>query len=623
MIPVPAENVPAITPQTPSEIITPPSPSNPPDDLYSGLKQWQRDVLQARLIILSNIDAYQKATGRSLNKAIKTFLTSISNGGPAHLKRATEIANNRKGENRLLSWQTIYRWAQRRQAEGNLGLVPEDKETASEDNIPLWLPPFLEAYRQPSKPSIPHALRQMGDDAPKYHQVIRYLKKFSNLDIHRGRMSGSELRAIRAYIKRDFSDLFPMDIIVADGHSFKAYVAHPVHGKRFLPEVEAIIDVATRNCIGWSTGLSESGQVVADALRHAVTVSEDKPMGGLYAILYTDNGAGNRAKMNSDEVTGIVARSGGTIKFGIAGNPQGRGIIERLNESLWIPAAKTLISYNGKDMDALAQRKRLKIIDKDLKEKGSSQHLLSWPQFIDFLGAEVLAYNNRPHSELPKIIDAGGNKRHMTPVERWQSFMSKGWMPDTLNAEEMRDIFRPQIQCITNRGLVRVFSNDYFNKELEHHHGETVYVNYDIHDPKIVWVRDTQQRMICEAYWNGNRRAFYPVSVIDQAREKREERRLSLKRKQIREIEEEAMGVIEGEMSIPEECVEITHPTPLLTQEREFSEAETDIRPFFGDDTARRYEWHLRNGFKTEEDLRFKVEFEQSDSYKILQEYWR
>lgn len=590
------------------------------DDIYAGLKQWQKDVLSARLRILNEIDAYRKHTGRSDNKAIKALLASVNNGGPAYLKRAAETANHRAGKGRTLSAGTIYRWIKTRKAEGDSGLIPADPSDARLGDIPLWAPAFLEAYRRPQKPSIAGALRDMGPDAPPYHAVSRFMKKFSHLDILKGRMTGSELRAHKAYTKRDFSGLLPCDIYVCDGHSFKAYVAHPAHGKRFLPEVEAVIDVATRYCIGWSTGLAESGQVVADALRHAVTISNTKPVGGLFAIVYADRGAGNMAKMNSDEVTGIVARCGGTIRFGIAGNPQARGIIERLNDSLWIPAAKRLLTYKGKDMDALAQRRTLKIIDKDLKEQGTSRMLPSWRQFLDFLTASVEEYNNRPHSSLPKITDPSGRRRHMTPAERWQSFMTEGFRPDTLTDEEIRDLFRPQIDCVTRRGLVRVFSNEYFNTILEHHSGERVYVNYDIHDPNIVWVRNEKQQLICEARWGGNRRNFYPTPVIEQARQKRKERRLALKRSQIAEIEEEARGLIDTER-IPEEALNI-EPANLRTVETviditpEAADTEGE-RPLFQDNISR-YEWHMENGTHTEEDEAWVAWFRTTGEYRML-----
>lgn len=598
----------------------------PVDDEYARLKAWQRETMAARVAIVNAVVAQARRFSSPLRPVIDAFIARLDAGeAPSHLARAAHQANGRKGKRRKLSAATVYRWHQTWRSEGDVGLAPKDP--GGEKEIPAWAPAFLEIYRQPQKRTIKDCIEDMGPDAPPYHQVVRFLKRFSNIDILKGRMSGSELRAHRAYTRRDFSDLLPCDIYVADGHSFKAYVAHPVHGKRFLPEVEAIVDVATRAVVGWSTGLAESGQVVADALRHAATVSDGKPLGGLCAILYADRGAGNRAKMNSHEVTGIVARIGGTIKFGIAGNPQARGIVERLNASLWIPSARKLVTYNGKDMDALAQRRTLKIIDKDLKERGTSERLPSWRQFIEFVAAEVQAYNGRPHSSLPKITDAHGRRQHMSPLERWASFYQEGFRPDTLTDEEMRDIFRPQVECPTKRGLVTVFGNQYFSPLLEHHNGERVYVNYDIHDPNTVWVRNEQQQLICEATWNGNSRAWYPVSVVEQARQKRKERRLALKREQIREIEDEARGVVET--SIPDfAIVPAEDATPAMPPDDidnvEIASSPSvsprndgGERPIFRDNVSR-YEWHLANGVHTGEDEAWVAWYRTTGEWRML-----
>ena len=61
--------------------------------------------------------------------------------------------------------------------------------------------------------------------------------------------------------KRDTSNYKPLG--VCDGHSFKAKVAHPAHGRPFKPEICAIIDAATRVVVGWSTGLTEYGDMFA------------------------------------------------------------------------------------------------------------------------------------------------------------------------------------------------------------------------------------------------------------------------------------------------------------------------------------------------------------------------
>jgi putative transposase len=358
-------------------------------------------------------------------------------------------------------------------------------------------------------------------------------------------MSGSELRSIRGYTQRDKSDLMPMDVVVADGHSFKAKVAHPAHGKPFHPEMEGIVDVATRVCIGWSVGLAESSHVVADALRHGATVNEQKPFGGVPAILYADQGAGNTARDISHVELGVLARIGTQFKTGIAGNPQGRGAIERLQASLWIRAAKQLPTYTGKDMDTLSQRRIMKILNKDIELKGTSDQLITWSRFLGFCGEQVAAYNNRPHSALPKVLDKiTGLRRHTTPAEMWQAFVADGWQPTLLSTDEINDLFKPQVLAKTRRGMITIFTNTYYHKILEHYHGEDVYVNYDIHDPKIVWVRDSEKRLICEAVFEANKRAYFPVPVIEQARQKRMEGRLKRLEDKAWEVRQERKGVI-------------------------------------------------------------------------------
>jgi len=91
-----------------------------------------------------------------------------------------------------------------------------------------------------------------------------------------------------------------------------------------------------------------------------------------------------------------------------------------------------------------------------------------------------------------------------------------------------------------------VFRNIYYHKQLEHYHGEDVIVCYDVHDAKTVQVRDCEQRLICEAVWNANKRDFFPMPVIEQARQKRMEGKLKRLEDKARTARQEARGVIEG-----------------------------------------------------------------------------
>ncbi|MBV5328510.1 MAG: hypothetical protein JZU65_12895, partial [Chlorobium sp.] len=273
--------------------------------------------------------------------------------------------------------------------------------------VPVWLPYFLLAYRQPQKPSIPDALRDMKRsmlttiEMPSYSQAFRIVQKIPAVYIEKGRNTGAELKAIMGFNRRVWNEYHPFTVGQVDGHSFKAYVAHPVTGAHFHPEVCGIIDMTTKVLAGYSAGLAESSRTVADAYRHACTVNETKLVGGVFSIIEADLGAGNKAKVNADKDIGLFRNIGTDLTFPeVAGNPQGHGGIERSNQSIWIRAAKELPTYTGKDMDRVTRKKIYTRLEKDLKaaEKAgelgktekTSKLLLSWREFLAALEIWVL-----------------------------------------------------------------------------------------------------------------------------------------------------------------------------------------------------------------------------------------
>jgi putative transposase len=306
------------------------------DDLpqLSTLKGWQREVMDARVALFREFKRLESRYGTSL--AIKEFTSKSKKGTlPEHLQKFVAIANARGGKNgRAISKSTIYRW----KAMEKKGLAAFAPACVEKKVVPAWADYFFTCYQIPTNPSIPEAIEEMAKILPEsiampsYYQVRRFHNKRSRLDRERGRKTGSAFIALKGHKTRDTSNYKPLGLGICDGHSFKAKVAHPIHGKPFKPEICAIIDAATRVIVGWSTGLAESATTVADAVRHSATVSESKPFGGIFDTLYTDGGSGNVAKINTDEFTGLFPRIGTTHETGRAGNAQARGIIERLTK---------------------------------------------------------------------------------------------------------------------------------------------------------------------------------------------------------------------------------------------------------------------------------------------------
>lgn len=262
---------------------------------------------------------------------------------PDELAACVPAAKMRSGDadgDMVLSRRTLFRWRELRQM-GVTALAPKSRASRK---VPAWAPYFLKCYRRPQKPSVPEALEDLaevlpaGIDMPSEPQAYRLLNRMSRVDRERGRRTGNELLAVQPMRRRSTDELAPMDVVTCDGHTFKARVAHPAHGRPFAPEVCAVMDAATRRIIGWSTGLAESAETVADALRHAVQTT------GIPLIFYTDPGSGNTAHVNSHPAFGRYARMGITFKTGIPGRTQARGMVERLQQSCWIPNRNTHVS---------------------------------------------------------------------------------------------------------------------------------------------------------------------------------------------------------------------------------------------------------------------------------------
>jgi len=520
------------------------------DQKLTDLKGWQRTIFHARLALYREFEQLQKLHGT--NKAIDAMVNMVhANELPESLMQCVAEANARKGESRTISRSLILGWHRAVKRYGITALAPAAMERQV---VPEWAGFFVKCYNLPMGPTIPEAMEQMakilpeGMRMPSYHQVLRWHNKRSALDQAKGRLTGAAFRAKKGHIKRDVSGYRPFAVGQCDGHSFKAYVAHPVHGRPFHPEVCAVIDMATKMCMGWSAGLAESALTVASAFRHAAVVNAEKPYGGIFTVGYTDGGAGNTAKVNIDDKTGLFARIGTMFQKGRAGNPEGRGLIEVSNKPLWIRAAKQLSTCTASTMDKGAKRNMYLAIQKDIKEKGMSDQLLSWREFLAHCQESVDAYNRRPHSALPKLRDhETGLKRYMSPLECLAWHIADGWDPKDhqLTEAEVEVLWLPREARIVRQATVQLGNNHYFNRDLEHYDGREVQVAYFPTDASKVQVWDSEDRLICYALYEKNVVDFFPKAMMEKAADQRAKRRAEIKKMNLQEIYDEQRGVID------------------------------------------------------------------------------
>ncbi len=595
------------------------------------LKGWQRKTMDARICLYRVFEQLEELHGT--NKAIEKFIALVKTETlPEHLLKLVPVANARSGGKngkRTISRATIMRW-KRWDRQGNpVAFAPKSIE---KNKIPVWADYFLKCYQVPQNICMTEAMEEMEKilppdiPMPSYDQVRRFNNKRSRLDRERGRRTGSAFKSIKRYRQRDTSQLLPTDVYLCDGHSFKAKVSHPTHGRPFKPEVCAVIDAATRVVVGWSAGVAESAITVADALRHAVTINDDKKYGGIPAILYTDGGSGNIAKVNSDKIVGLFPRLGITAEKGLPGNAQGHGLMEIVNKSMWIKAAKKLLTFCGKGMDAATQRRVYLTVNKDIKHKGTSDSLISWPAFLKLCQEAVDDYNRRPHRALPKITDQQtGRKRHMSPFEQWAMFVAKGWQPEEpLSQDELTVLFRPRQKVHVKRGYIKLWTNSYSHKALEHYHDERLIAAYDIHDSSLIQVWDTEDRFICHAKVDSNKSDYFPMSKVEHAGKERAKRRSKIAYDNLDEIEAELQGVLDIKGVQVQEVIEASALSSQTTIDREELQKEMEMEPEWEvpmDDAAKYRAWcdldqQLHHGEAiTDKQARFYRAFQKSETY--------
>lgn len=517
-----------------------------------NLTTKQREIADARMALVAYVLELEGSMSRI--KAI-TYLCNLAKQGemPPHLAELVEVANAKKSAKRTLSVRTLNGWVvdycKAENVEQRLKLLaPQVRQETKPEEI-WWLSAFLGVYRQKNGICLTEAYREFEvewayqyadnplllEQLPSFGQVRRAMDKLPLYVKEYGRRTGSHYKQLLAYVKRDWSVLRANDVWIGDGHSLKLKVAHPIHGKPFTPELTMIVDGAGRKVVGWSLSLSENAFAVADAMRHAISLH------GVPAIYYSDNGGGEKNKFLDAEITGMLPRLGIRHETGIAGNPQGRGIIERLNKTIGMTIARQFETGYASGADKETIRKTLYAVNSLANAKGeltplqrkAQGKLPSWQQLIEVIQSVIDWYNNEHiHSEIKT-----------TPARKYQQMLHDEDVV-MLSPVELRDMSRPEFIRKPERGWISWNNNSYFSLKLLDFDREEVVIGIDIHNAESVLVRTKDGRFICEALWNGNTREAFPVAMVEQQRKERHKRRANLKQQQLDEINAELNPVL-------------------------------------------------------------------------------
>lgn len=560
------------------------------------LDDKQRATADARLALVSYVLSLYaaKELKLGLKEAVQYVVEQIQMGQlPDDKMHFVAIANARTGKKRQgLSFPTLYRWVRTYRAVKGTGedlrigriLALANKRTRQPENLSdkVWLGDFLKHYQSPNKPTIVSAMKKMaveyaqwGKEMPSYDMVQIAVKRLPAYVKNRGRVTGSEYKAkYLTHLRRDWLSLSPNDVWVGDGHSFKALVRSYQNGQPKTLEFTMVIDGCSGAIMGWSVSLAENTSAVADALRVGFRDY------GLPLVYYSDNGAGQTAKLLDDETLGLFARLNIDHATGIPGNPMGRSRIERKWKDTAIALAREYATYQGKDADSETVRKRNALIQSawNAEKQGKSltpeqanalKKVPTFQQFLTDLANMVQAYNEtHEHSALP--IDPETNK-HYTPMAYYRYRLATD-APSEIGIERLSELeldylARPEVKRkVDMNAEINWLNQVYFHKELLNYAGQMVRVGVDFHDGSNVIVRTLQGDFVCKAVLGGNVVPAFPRNYIEHQQEKRTQRKVrDLERKA-----EIARSEMQPALAAPQnpDYAELLNPTPFRQPEK-------------------------------------------------------
>ncbi len=531
----------------------------------ASLNDLDRARRDAGLVLCQAIESAMALSNCSAKHAMRELSERVLSGvaRPELIEAATTTyIKPRKTGQTLASLisrlQKMYAAYVQGRSEGDIGryLVPGTPEKSGYN--PIHIHAFLIFYCRPTRPPVSEAWRAAQGwfaaqslPCPAVDTFHRIEKSLPVTIKYRGRMTGSEWRGLKAYVARDVSMFHTNDIWVADGHSFKAKVQHPIHGQPFTPEITVVLDWVSRRIVGWSVDLAESTIAVSAALRHAEQQTRARPL-----VFYSDNGSGETGKLIDCPIHGTLARQGITHETGIPGNPQARGIIERSWQVTLIPLARTYPTCTWKGTDKEATRKMLVGLN---KKDGSGRAVLpSWRQLLDDC-ERVLGWDgeyNRLHSH--RELD------DRTPTEEYAKKLDPNAELCGPSDDELAVLWMPEVGRTPQRGVISLFNNEYANKILVDAlaEGEKVRVRFDLHNPDKVWVLRMDGTFLCVAEWNSHKRAAFPVAYMDKKRQERADGKIKRAHRDIDEANAELGNVIEAQGQFTQDISDFIDLTP-------------------------------------------------------------
>lgn len=466
-------------------------------DPWREATERARQVATCRETVVAYVRSLTDA-GVSQNNAV-SLLLERGQAGQLSTHFASALAGAAKAGRAAPSRSAICEWCAQHREGGIAALLPDHKGRVIE--AAGWWGPALEYFNQPGKPDMSAVHRKLAEVdgfAVSYDQVRSYL---TGVPAMIGRNSpariGKNLYRLteKAFIKRSTEHALPGDVYVADGYRADVYLAHPLTGDIWRPELTVALDMRSRYCVGWRADEHEGTYAVQNMWAECFARHNHVP-----PFLYVDNGSGYKNKLMSDDMTGFYARAGvQQIIHAIPGNPHGKGWVERFFRivkddflKLWKPEF-----YCGTDMAPEALNHTVREV------KAGRLQLPTLAEFADAFNAWLERYHQRPHPEDKSITRAqvwGG----LAPIPPHASVLELKCQAVTLGVRRAR---------ITHQKRI------YTHPDLHAFNGKDAVLEYDLMDDRVAVVRTLDGRWICDAHL---------VSAIDAiAPNRMEEKRLA------------------------------------------------------------------------------------------------
>lgn len=437
-----------------------------------------REVAMQREIIVNTIQK-MVLDGISQNNSVGLLLARHESGSLQQFV-ATAMTSTAKAGRSAPTRSTICSWVAAYKTEGLTGLLPDHKGRVVESAS--WWGPALEYYNSPSKPDISAVFRRLvevDNFAVSYDQVRHYL---GSVPAMLGRNSpariGKNLYRLteKAYIRRSTENALAGDVYVADGYRADIYLAHPVTGDLWRPELTVGMDLHSRYIVAWRADEHEGTIAVQNMWAEAFA-----RWGHVPPFLYIDNGSGYKNKLMSDEAVGFYQRAGiEQIIHSIPGNPHGKGWIERFFRivkddflKLWRPEF-----YCGHDMASEVAQ----LTVREIKAKRLQPPTLQ--EFAEAFNAWLDRYHERQHPE----------NKDVTRASLWAELVP---IPPHATVFELK---RQVAQLRVRRGMLKHEKRMYRHIDLLPFNGTDVLLEYDLMCNEVAVIRTINGRWICDAH---------------------------------------------------------------------------------------------------------------------------